>query len=862
MFEHGSEWIRADFHLHTKSDREFKFKEPSDTFINKYVEKLEKEKIKLGAITNHNKFNLDEYKGLKKKARKKDITLLPGVELSVKEGANGIHCLVIFDDNEWVNNGKDNINQFLDEIFKGIDNRESENTRCNKDLLGVVDVLDTFNQNYFLIMAHVEQKSGFFEECDGGLIKTLSKNEKFKNSVLGFQKGRTRDKMKQIKELMGYKLPYIEGSDCKSIEEIGKGKPCYIKLGDEGFESLILAFKDFENRLSLNNKEISRGYIKSIEFKGGKLDSKKILLSNELNCLIGIRGSGKSSLIEVIRDSLNLTASDVDRSYKHNLIENLLGSGGQIILKLQNEFQKEYTIKKILREECNIYNSDGEYLDIKLDSILKTPLYFGQKDLSSSDDGFELKLLEKLMGEKNKTHEESINEINYHLKKAIEEYIKFQIDSQKSEDLESDLKGVQHQLEVFQEHQIDKKLAKQTDYQQDKNSIKIVKTKLQEYINKISDDVNNSKLDEINVGFVAKQTDFDFSRFNSLLNETKELKIDLETIIKKFNDVYVGIEQEAKLFEKHKKSLEEEFAEVKRTINVSEINPEEYEKLIEKKLTLQQEIDDKSKTDIKKQELKTRINKLIAERNDELLKIFHFYSTEIEKINSVQENLKVKIEFKGDKETFVSTLSNHLKGTGIAKKGYENLSEKYSDFTNIIKDILLDEGTILKEIVTDGQYTKVKERIYEIYQKLIDIHTPNLIEIYYHDRNIREHSLGQRASALVLFILAQKDNDLIIIDQPEDDLDNKVIYEEIIKEIKKNKENVQLIFATHNANIPVLGDAENLISFDYNNEGISFESGSIDKTIIQEEVVKIMEGGPEAFNKRKSIYNLWSINQS
>ncbi|NHX34454.1 hypothetical protein HA388_31115, partial [Escherichia coli] len=82
--------------------------------------------------------------------------------------------------------------------------------------------------------------------------------------------------------------------------------------------------------------------------------------------------------------------------------------------------------------------------------------------------------------------------------------------------------------------------------------------------------------------------------------------------------------------------------------------------------------------------------------------------------------------------------------------------------------------------------------------------------------------------ALVLFILSQKNNNLIMIDQPEDDLDNQVIYNEIIKEIKSRKPDVQFIFATHNANIPVLGDSEQIISVSYDDEGITTDTGSID----------------------------------
>ncbi|EAF8754418.1 hypothetical protein AXX36_15035, partial [Listeria monocytogenes] len=78
MFERGTEWIRADFHLHTKADKEFKYSGEDNSFVSEYVQKLKEEKIGLGVITNHNKFDLGEYKALKKKANKEDIALFPG----------------------------------------------------------------------------------------------------------------------------------------------------------------------------------------------------------------------------------------------------------------------------------------------------------------------------------------------------------------------------------------------------------------------------------------------------------------------------------------------------------------------------------------------------------------------------------------------------------------------------------------------------------------------------------------------------------------------------------------------------------------------------------------------------------------
>jgi ABC-type lipoprotein export system ATPase subunit len=134
---------------------------------------------------------------------------------------------------------------------------------------------------------------------------------------------------------------------------------------------------------------------------------------------------------------------------------------------------------------------------------------------------------------------------------------------------------------------------------------------------------------------------------------------------------------------------------------------------------------------------------------------------------------------------------------------------------------------------------------------------PDKYTVFYNGRPLQEHSLGQRASALILFILTLKENDLIIIDQPEDDLDNQTIYTDVISELRKLKEGTQFIFATHNPNIPVLGDCEQVICCTYNNGVISTTEGSIDDTIVQREIVNIMEGGEEAFNQRKMIYELW-----
>ena len=117
-------------------------------------------------------------------------------------------------------------------------------------------------------------------------------------------------------------------------------------------------------------------------------------------------------------------------------------------------------------------------------------------------------------------------------------------------------------------------------------------------------------------------------------------------------------------------------------------------------------------------------------------------------------------------------------------------------------------------------------------------------------------------SALILFVLSHQENDVVIIDQPEDDLDNQTIYNDVITLVKKLKPQTQFIFATHNANFPVLGDAEHIHACRYADETIQIRSGSIDSPAIQQDIVNIMEGGEDAFNQRKKIYQIWKPQNS
>ena len=115
--------------------------------------------------------------------------------------------------------------------------------------------------------------------------------------------------------------------------------------------------------------------------------------------------------------------------------------------------------------------------------------------------------------------------------------------------------------------------------------------------------------------------------------------------------------------------------------------------------------------------------------------------------------------------------------------------------------------------------------------------------------SITQASAGQRAAAMLAFLLAYG-NEPLVLDQPEDDLDNHLIYNLVVEQIRNNKQHRQLIIVTHNPNIVVNGDAEMLYALDFNNQCYVKESGSLQDKKMREEVCRIMEGGHEAFDRR------------
>lgn len=871
IFEFGSRWLKADFHLHTRADNEFTYSGEDNEYLNQYVCGLSDAGIGLGVITNHNKFDLKEFKALRKKAKKSGIGLLPGVELSIKDGQAGVHTLVVFSDG-WFNN-KDQTNHiqsFLTLTFAGIANFEDENARSNHDIVETVRELDKFHKDYFLVFAHVEAPNGLWKGLSPGRIKSVFNNAAVKRRALAFQKVRTRDERAKIQQELGELYPAeVEGCDAKNLADMSARKEaCYLKLGSFDFEAVKFALRDKSARVRTELQSYTHSHIRKITFEGaGTLGGTEICLSPELNTLIGIRGSGKSSVLEGIRYALNVPfgdkASDVE--YKEALVKHLLRSGGKITIDAIDRRGQPYEVRRILGERPDVYVNGKLQPGVSIrETILHQPIYFGQKDLSSTGAGFEKDLIEKLVGEALAPIREKIDQGRQRVIDAISQIKRLNRASSQKQEWLQNKQDAEFKLEFYKQHGVEEKLQKQIDFDRDERKAQQVVQGSQNYLTELSgfiatfeDELKNQVLYKSN----QNQSFFDdfFATYKQLIDSFDDIK----KIANNGQATVQQLHQKIDSFQQQKQTLKEEFADIERKLaaklkqaGAQAISPQEFKQLKSLLDQSEQMLGVLSKSEQQYVKLNQGLERELVELNNLWLEEYRAIEKMLDKINRVDSPLKIVTKFKDNKDAMLKHIQDLYRGSRIREATLQSVVDEFSDFGSAWR-----EKEKLQLILT-GSFDTFWQYFENNLEALLTWQVPNVFIIEYHGKALAHHSLGQRASALMLFVLSQRENDVVIIDQPEDDLDNQTIYNDVIKLIRELKPESQFIFATHNANIPVLGDAEQVISCEYLDEHVDIVSGSIDCTQIQQRIIGIMEGGAEAFERRKQVYEAWKPENS
>ena len=226
------------------------------------------------------------------------------------------------------------------------------------------------------------------------------------------------------------------------------------------------------------------------------------------------------------------------------------------------------------------------------------------------------------------------------------------------------------------------------------------------------------------------------------------------------------------------------------------------------------------------------------------------------------EGIKVSVIEKSDFDGYVSKLRVLLGKQSVYDEQFEEIREKLQDkkiqYTEIYDSIAKAKTQSLSNIFTN---TKLYNSFAQLLpETLLDIRllTPDdkiVITLELNGRSVEltNASAGQKTSAMLTMILTLGDETLVM-DQPEDDLDSQLINSLIVQNIILKKDTRQIVAITHNANIPVNGDSEWIISMGNTKELSTDVSESIDSKDIKLKICSIMEGGEDAFNNRAVRY--------
>ena len=409
---------------------------------------------------------------------------------------------------------------------------------------------------------------------------------------------------------------------------------------------------------------------------------------------------------------------------------------------------------------------------------------------------------------------------------------------------------------MYKEKGIEDKLRQQIRFDSDISRFKESLNEISRFKNEIESLINDYAIFFDQTGFESEENKEIFSEADKLFrqfaiefNKLNEIKANTEQHETAF------IELSNKLNEK-KENLKEDFAKIKRKIDIPNLNPDDFLKLNRQIEISRLKLIEIEKFEKKKTEYNTSLNEKISELNKLWHEEYKILKKEVKRINEYENSLSITVEYKGRDDKFLSELKKAFQGSGIREATYNSIKSSYKDFIEIYRDM---KNLNFNLNISENLLAEFKKRFEDNIFNLISFRVEDKFTINYNDKPLKDHSLGQRATALILFLLAQKETNVLIIDQPEDDLDNQTIYEDVIKAIKSLKGNMQFVFATHNANIPVLGDSEKILSCKYSESKIEVHNGTIDNYDTQKQIVTIMEGGEEAFNRRKNIYELWSI---
>lgn len=604
--------------------------------------------------------------------------------------------------------------------------------------------------------------------------------------------------------------------------------------------------------------------IRNLKVEEGFFSNLDLTFTSGLNVLIGGRGVGKTSIIELLRFGLasgNLSTSSTDTN-AHAI--SILQSSGRVSIELEQDGRV-----------INVSRSATDKQPIFSEPFV-SPIVFSQKEIETIGLNAEgkLSLIDSFIPDINEGMA-NIRNLNRALASSSAQLSQLRRELAELREKTSSLSNLRQREQLLQSQQVsfqkqnqvvDNSQRQLNEAQNNLANLMVdienligIQNLLKNKISSLSSLLNQQTLPQLKSAIA--------SSLNSLLKEANErdnqtinqaiqnnvlMLKEVEAVLKQLTDQRLSLDATAR----QKRTEIESFTEGAGAV-LSELGR------VKQEIAQLENINNLIRG--KEQQLSSayqNCQSILEEINSVKNSIFEKRSSVIHKLNSnLSPTIKATILPQSNLIAYGESLESTLRGSGLKYKElipaltekvspawllYYSHTLKYDDFAAAI-GIQIDRATRLLAYLNEQDIASV------LTAKIEDAVEFTLLDngIY---KNVSELSIGQRCT-VALSVILENPNRVLIIDQPEDHLDNEFIAQTLIKAIQQRATLTQTILSSHNANIPVLGNASNVVNLDSNGRrGFIKCIGATDDKRVKNVIEAIMEGGKDAFRKRSTFY--------
>lgn len=882
-----------------------------------FVDICVKRELRAIAITDHHEMVMIPYVQAEISERLSkdidfDLWLFPGMELTCR---NGVQCLIIFDadlSEEWRRDAQSKLGITVASLneaarqgpkvtqlgfpYPDIATRLDVEPKLRSRYIVLPNVSEGGQHTVVTAAAHADFKSmpyvgGYLDA--GRNIETLG--------------GKHKKRLSGEKEIWGdryiYPLPTSDGRSA-DFSKVGTNN-CWIKLAEPTAEAIRQAFLGHRSRIAVEPPKTSMLSVNSITINGSAiLADSEIAISPELNSLIGGRGSGKSTLLEYVAFGLGRSCYDFEKKsfsgaerLKELITETLVSKGAALTLGVS----QDNALFKVRRSGANAYQPEVTYpdgttqmLSTKELRALFPSVVYSQGELSEigkqAGKRTQLSDLLQFVDQEFKREDErfevEIDAAKLRVRQAVQKLASAWSLQAKANKFGASKSSLEQRIAALQKTLPELSSADKITVAryEDLSALEAKRQQATAQVASIMDEVtqlwHTSRAPVDLTSKLPEATSFQkaYSEFNEAFSKGIEaLGIELgkhrDAIVKNGGDISSALEKakvardlamekltEHRAVTAQIASLQTELQDILKQIGELSVSPISVDEVFDR---LQVEVEALKSSVVlkgnKTKEWADKIESLSGKRIEARLDAEGNWS----EIHEAVEAITAKA---GSKEATRRQRTDELiQDIGV----WQSIDGLRTDALAALRWNILsqsDSGSP-PSMETLGKATGATPRSLSQCLELMDLQRVEAIttavpradiSLSYSDGDrkisFEKASEGQRAAAL-LFMLLEQPGGPLLVDQPEGDLDNKIV-SALAEKLHDAKQRRQIIFASHNANIVVNGSSELVLGLDVTEDakrGIAC-GGAIDSSIVCDKITEIMEGGPQAFRDRKEKY--------